>query len=195
MSSSRSSTSANQTQTTNTQNLNLQDNDGIALADVSGSVNIMTTDHDALATAGEISRDAIALGREGFITGADLAGRGIDTAIGAVRDTSRDAMTFAEFLSGRSLDTVTGISDSAISQVAGTTREAFDFADRSLSTVAGLAENAGTFAKDLVSDTVAGFQDLTMQTSASSDDRVTKIATYAVIAVALAMVLPALFRS
>lgn len=190
-----SSQTTNQQTTNNAVDNRVFGEGSISLEGTGNTVNHTTTDFDALRTAGEISSDAIALGREGIVSGFDFAGRGLDTAINAVRDTSRDSMDFAEFLSGRSLDSVTGIADSAISQVAGTSREAFDFADRSLTTVAGLAEGVGTFAKDLVSDTVAGFKDLTMQTSASSDDRVTKIATYAVIAVVLAMVLPALFKS
>lgn len=189
------STTNNTQTTTNTVDNRVFGEGAITLEGSGNTVNQTMTDFDALRTAGEISADAIALGREGFITGADLAGRGIDTAIGAVRDTSRDAMDFAEFLSGRSLDTVTGLADSYATRTADTTREAFDFADRSLSTVAGLAGDVGTFAKDLVGDTVQGFKDLTMQTSASTDDRVGKVALYAFIAVAAVIVLPQLFKS
>lgn len=189
------STTNNTQNTTNTVDNRVFGEGSVTLEGSGNTVNQTTTDFDALRTAGEISSDAIALGREGIVSGLDFAGRGLDSAINAVRDTSRDSMDFAEFLSGRSLDSVSGLADSAISQVAGTSREAFDFADRSLSTVAGLAGDVGTFAKDLVSDTVAGFKDLTMQTSASTDDRVAKVALYAVIAVVVVIVLPQLFKS
>lgn len=178
-----SSTTNNTQQTTNAVDNRVFGEGAITLEGTGNTVNTTVTDFDALRTAGEISSDAIALGREGIISGFDFAGRGLDTAIGAVRETSKDAMDFAEFLSGRSLDTVTGLADSYGSGLADTTREAFDFADRGLTTIASL-----------VGDAVGGFGELAMQTSASTDDRVGKVAMYAFIAVAAVIVLPQLFK-
>lgn len=99
------STTNNTQNTTNTVDNRVFGEGAVTLEGSGNTVNQTVTDFDALRTAGEISSDAIALGREGILSGFDFAGRGLDSAIGAVRDTSKDAMDFA----GDSLHTVTEI--------------------------------------------------------------------------------------
>lgn len=192
MSVAKPKTTTSQASTVNTTNLNVQDTEGVTVV---GSGNaITTTDFGAIEAAGEVSREALELGRSGLNIGADLAGRGLDNAFsfgsdtvaGALRfggDTVSDAFSFGT----RSLDSVTDFADSALSSNVGVTRDALEFAGNA---GAGVLD----FARSLVGDTVTGLKDLSMQTSASTDDRVAKVALYAFVAVAAAIVLPQLFK-
>jgi hypothetical protein len=177
MSTSRSSNAsqANQTQTTNTSNLNLQENEGITLANVGGPVSLTTTDFNSVAMAGELGLEALDLGRRSVDNVVDFAGRGVDTIVGATRDVNRDSLDFA----GQALDTVASFAENA-------NRDSLDFA-------AGVGGGVLDFAKGLVGDTVAGLNSLSMQTSASTDDRVAKVAMYAFASVAALVVLPKVF--
>lgn len=191
MSVAKPKTTTSQASTVNTTQLNVQDTEGVTVV---GSGNaITTTDFGAIEAAGEVSREALDLGRSGLQIGADLAGRGLDSAFSFGGDTVAGALRFGSatvsdaFSFGtRSLDSVTDFADSALQTNVGVTRDALDFAGEA---GAGVLD----FARNLVGDTVSGLQSLSMQTSQSSDDRVAKIATYAFIAVAAAVVLPKLF--
>lgn len=181
MSVAKPKTTTSQASTVNTTNLNVQDTEGVTVV---GSGNaITTTDFGAIETAGEVSREALELGRSGLNIGADLAGRGLDNAFAFGSDTVSDAFSFGT----RSLDSVTDFADSALQTNVGVTRDALDFAGEA---GAGVLD----FARSLVGDTVTGLKDLSMQTSASTDDRVAKVALYAFVAVAAAIVLPQLFK-
>jgi hypothetical protein len=174
MSSSRSSskTDANQTQTTQTKNLNLQDTEGVTLADISGSVSLTQTDFGAVEGGIEVSRAALDLGRDSLGIGADPAGRGLDRAYEFSGDTAKIAYDFS--------------SD--------TNKQAYDFAGGALSAVTDFADSTRMETSSLFKQSLGSIADLAMQTSASTDDRVAKVATYAVLAVVAAMVLPAIFR-
>jgi hypothetical protein len=199
MSSSRSSnqSQANQTQQTTTSNLNLQETSGITLADIGGPVNLTTTDFDAVSMAGELGTQAIDLGRRSVDNVVDFAGRGVDSIVGATRDVNRDSLDFA----GQALDTVADFADSgrrdSLDFATGALDKSFNFAGQSLEAATQFATDAGgsvlDFARDMVGNTVSGFKELTMQTSASTDDRVAKVALYAFAAVAASVVLPKLF--
>lgn len=187
MSHSENKPKTSQSSTVNTTNLNVQDTEGVTV--VGDANQITTTDYGALQMAGEIGYEALRMGSENLRTGADLAGRGLDAAfdfgrstVGSAFDFGSDAFAFGT----RSLDSVTGFADSALQSNVGVSRDALDFA----SEVGG---GVLDFAKGLVGDTVKGLQDLSMQTSSTSDDRVAKIAMYAFAAVAAAVVLPKIF--
>jgi hypothetical protein len=78
------------------------------------------------------------------------------------------------------------------------TGDSIDFAGNTLEYLADRAEssqrNLFDGARDLFEGSVSSISELAMQTSATGDDRVAKVATYAVMAVAAAMILPAVFR-
>jgi hypothetical protein len=76
--------------------------------------------------------------------------------------------------------------------------DSLDFAGNTLEYLASSAESTQKSlldgARDLFKGSVASISELAMQTSATGDDRVAKVATFAVLAVAAAMILPAVFR-
>lgn len=191
MSVAKPKSTTSQASTVNTTNLNVQDTEGVTV--VGDSNSIMTTDFGAIERAGEVSTAALDLGRDSLNIGADLAGRGLDNAFAFGSDTVAGAFNFGRDVAAdgfsfgtRSLDTVADFADSALNTNADLARDSLSFA----SEVGG---GVLDFARSLVGDTVSGLQTLSMQTSSSSDDRVAKIAMYAFVAVAAAVVLPKIF--
>lgn len=126
---------------------------------------VRTSDFGAISGAVEISKDALDLGARAVDASSDLAGRGLD---------------FAQDVNADSLDYSKSITTTAIDRVA-------DFAELGQQNVIDAAGN-------LFDRAVSSIGDLAMQTSQSSDDRVAKVATYAFLAAAAAVVIPAVFR-
>lgn len=183
---SRANTSSNATNTQTTTN------------NVDNSVH--TSDMGAIAAAFEHGQAALDLGRDSLDTAANFAGRAGDQA-GAVasqslansRDALRDSLDFGDAVLQRfaefgdtALASYEGISSDALNRVTESSRGAFDFA-RDLF---GAANDATS---RLAADNLSGLTSLAQQTSASSDDRVTKIALYALVAVAAVFILPRIF--
>lgn len=90
-------------------------------------------------------------------------------------------------LGGKSLDAISQVNADSLSLLGGL--------------VSGAIDNSRTMARDAiqagsntVSSAIAGFKSLAEQNSASSDDRVQKVAIYALLALAAAFVLPSLFK-
>lgn len=172
---------------------------------------VYTSDFGAINAGTEVSREALDLGRfaigeaadsfaTAYDTGAELAGRGLDSAVrlgerslDTVLDTSRDAFDFA----GKSLDTVAQTSELVTGNALGFGGDVLDSAFYFGNSTVGTAFDFGRDALDmfgrLVGDTTSGLQSLSMQTSQSSDDRVAKIAMYAFGAMVAALVLPRVF--
>lgn len=98
-----------------------------------------------------------------------------------------DAVESSERLAGRGIDLAGDV-----------TRDTFDFSSDAIARIADFAEAGNrTFvesAAGLVDKSLRSIGELALQTSASTDDRVTKVATYAFLAAAAAVVLPAVFN-
>lgn len=173
---------------------------------------VRTSDYGAVAASTEISRDAIDLGRRTVEAGYDFGRDTLDSSFNFGADVVRDGFDFGsnalDF--GRdSLDTVGRGVDSAIDAVTRSNSDSLDFGrdsldavttgfGDSLATIADFAESSGAgvlnFAEGLFNKSVGGLNDLAMQTSASTDDRVAKVASMAFLAVAAIMVLPKVFE-
>lgn len=126
---------------------------------------VRTSDFGAIGGAVEIAKEALQLGGVAVDRSSELAGRGLNFA----RDVNADSLDFAS-----------DVSANAINRIA-------DFAELGQATVIDAA--GGIFDRALNS-----IGNLAMQTSASTDDRVAKVAVYAILAAAAALVLPAVFK-
>jgi hypothetical protein len=126
---------------------------------------VRTSDFGAIAGAVEISKDALELGGTAVDRSTELAGRGLNFA----RDVNADSLDFAGDIAGTAIDRIA------------------DFAESGQATVIDAA--GGIFDRAL-----ASIGTLATQTSASTDDRVAKVATYAFLATAAAVILPAVLR-
>lgn len=169
MSASHSSTENRQQSTTDVQNLNLQDTEGVTIANSSG-VSVTSSDYGAIDRAADISSDAIDLGRR---------------AIDANNDVSYAAITSAASSAEHASDRVERFAGDALAQNSNLIGDALDFA-------AGLFDQATGSVQKAVDTNISGLQSLAKQTSSSADDRVTKVAMYAFLALGAAFVLPAI---
>lgn len=134
---------------------------------------VHTSDFGAVQAALDIGLEALRMGGENLTTSADLAGRGLDTAL----DATRSALDFSESVVGSNerlaRDSILAISD---------------FGGVALGEVTN-------FARDLTEANLSGLTSLARQTSESADDRVSRVAMYAFAAIAAVFVLPALFKA
>lgn len=126
---------------------------------------VRTSDFGAIAGAVEISKEALQLGGDAVNRSTELAGRGLDFA----QDVNADSLDFASDLTGTALERIADLAESGQS---------------------GVIDAAGS----LFDRAVSSISDLAMQTSQSTDDRVAKVAVYAFLAAAAAVVLPAVFK-
>lgn len=126
---------------------------------------VHTSDFGAIAGAVEISTEALQLGGLAVDRSTELAGRGLDFA----RDVNADSLDFAGDVTRDAIDRVSEFAESGQRTVVDAVGNVFDRAISSIGTLA-------------------------MQTSASTDDRVAKVAVYAFLAAAAAVVLPAVFK-
>lgn len=184
MSHSENKPKSTQTSSTSVTNFNLQDTEGVAVAGTGNSVRVTQTDYGALSAAGDFANaaldvgvEALRLGNDNLGTASQLAGRGLDTAL----DATRGALSFGEHV----VDSNETIARDAMQGVSDVGGAALDFAgnifDRALSAQSGLA-----------SANIGGLTQLAKQTSSSADDRVTRTAMYALMAMAAVFVLPKL---
>ena len=135
---------------------------------------------------------------EGLTVGENSGSISVSTtdfgAVDAATDVSREALDLGRSAVDGAYDFAGRGMDNAFDFARGTNRDAMDFAGDALGTVAGLADMTRESSRELVGDTIAGFKSLAMQTSASTDDRVAKIAMYAFAAVAALVILPQIFK-
>lgn len=144
---------------------------------------VRTSDFGAIQAALDIGIEALRMGESNVATAADLAGRGLDTAL----DATRGALDFSESVVN-SNESVARESIQRISDFGGVALgESLDFAR-------DVFEGAGSALREVTQSNLEGLGQLAQQTTASSDDRVAKIAGYALLAVAAAFVLPALMK-
>jgi hypothetical protein len=173
----------------------------------------------ALNVALDISAEALDTGRSALRDSAELLGRGLDnaqaaqagafafgeTAIEANADTAQQALNFAGdtvrgtfgFARDVNRDSLEFGSD-ALGRVAQAGADTLSFGrsalESSLDFAGDLVGQAIKAQADLTADNLQGLGNLAKQTSASADDRVSKVALYAFAAIAAVFVLPAIFR-
>lgn len=215
MSSSSARTSTTQQQTTQTQNLNLQDTAGITVADSKG-VTINATDQGALNTALDISKAAANLGGGAIDTGERVAIAGLDNArsayTGALDFAANAATSASDAWSGAtdrvarfaadSLDTNSALSREVIASQGASANRALDTVANSTAGVldfaSGLFGQAIKAQTDLTDTNLAGVTALGKQVSQSAtqstNEAISKVAVYALVAVAAIFVLPAIFK-
>lgn len=162
----------------------------------------------ALDLGARANDNATDLGYSAIRTAEYLGGRGIDAAEFASANTlvaTRDALDFG----ARSLAGVLDAVDMGYAYADNATARASNFAADAMLAGSGLARDAVSDALDYgrsmysaaiganqatTAANLSGLTALARETSASADDRVSKVAVYALMAVAAAMVLPAIFR-
>lgn len=150
---------------------------------------------EAAAKAFDFGGDAFLFGRDamsgsyGF--GADALGT-VDRSVDALLSTSRDASASSAqslvegYDFGRSaLNYASDQASDALKAVGDANFNVLDFAKSLFDQVTGANQT-------LTQSNLTGLTGLAKQTSASADDRVTKVAGYALLAIAAAMVLPAI---
>lgn len=143
---------------------------------------IVQTDQGAIESAARTARESLA-----FAGGALGDVLGYASSVGAQSIGAAQAANAAGLSFGASA--VKSIADSnsnALSLFANVVGQSID-ASR------GLARDAADANAAATKEAIAGFSSLAKQTSASSDDRVSKVAGYALAAVAAAIILPAIF--
>lgn len=190
LSSRRSSTTVNETDVTNLSQ-GFENIDGTVLAG-SGSLTITNTatDGGALDAAASIADRALSVG--------------LDVSREAL-DVGRSALDTALLTNQRGLDNALAFGSRSLSSVDAARADALNLADRSVSSIADLSDRGFSFAEstlgaalravgDATDAAIGGVQSLARQTTASEGDRVSKVAIYAVLAVAAALALPAIFR-
>lgn len=206
-----------QSTTNNVTNLNVQDTDGVTIAG-SDNVTVTTTDHGALDAARDFANsaldvgvEALRMGQTNLDTAAGLAGRGLDTALDATRGAldfsdsvvrsnervASDAISRIADFGGVAIGEVRGFGDSALGEVSGISREAInsvlDAGAGVLDFASGIFDRAIDAQANLAGQNLNGLTQLARQTSESADDRVSRTAMYAFVAIAAVFVLPALF--
>ncbi len=204
MSGSSAKTQSTQQQSTDTQNLNLQDTAGITVANSHG-LTINATDQGALTGALDVARDAFDLGQSSLDAGIGVANAGLDNA----RSAYTGALDFGADLAHDAFDAWDGASDrvarfstaalatqadanrSALGAVADQTSGVLDFAS-------GLFSQALSANANLTDQNIGAVSALSRQVSQSAtqstNDAVSKVAVYALLAVAAIFVLPALVK-
>lgn len=190
MSVAKPKTNTSQASTVNTTNLNVQDTEGVTLAG-SDSNTINITDGGAFDFArsvgldlGDSLRD---LGRGAFDASSDNLNRGLDFAGSTFKgatDTIGDALNTVAGVSSDSLDRLSQSHESSLSTLGDLVSQVFGFAGDAIE---GVTDNA----QRLAGQSIAGNQSLAKTTSESGDDRVTRVAMYAFLAVGAIFVVQA----
>lgn len=144
---------------------------------------VYQSDVNALLALTDISGDAFNLGRDAI--DANLA------ATNASLDNAQQAY-------GRSLDFAADITSGAFDQVGEANDRITRFAGDSVTGILDFARDlfgdALSAQSDLADQNVAGLTALATQNSASSEDRISKIVIYAIVAIAAAFILPKVIK-
>jgi hypothetical protein len=202
---SRSSSVTNLTDQTNLQQ-SFEGTDGVAIGGDGNTVQVV--DGGLVNAAADIGLEALELGRDSVEAAIDFAGRGQDNALAASRgalafgetaisanervvrggfDFAGDALSEVATFGGRAIGEVADFGGLAINQLRDAQIAGFDFAS-------DLFDSALSAQANLTESNLDGLGQLAQQTSASADDRVTKVALYAFLAIAAVFVLPKLFE-
>lgn len=181
MSHSENKPKSTQTTSNVVTNLNIQDTEGVTVV---GDGNIVSsTDYGAINAALDIGVEALQMGQSNLQTAADLAGRGLDTALdfaSRALDTTDSAVRSNEAIASESMQRIAEFGGVALGESFGFARD--------------VVSGAGSAVADAVRTNIEGLQSLARQTSEGADDKVAKIAMYAVIGVVAALALPAMFK-
>lgn len=148
-------------------------NSGLSLANIAGSVGL------------DLSSNLVDNSVTNVLDGGalNIAGNIAHESLG-LAGSSVDAISR---VNGNSLELFGGLIEGLIDTTKSTTRDALDMSGNALS----LFSN---FARSATADAVAGFGALAKQGAESTDDKVTKVAMYGLIAIAAIFVLPAIFK-
>lgn len=187
-----SSSKTNANSTTNSTTTNNVDN-RVYQSDFGAVSAAFDSNNNAISSVTDISADAISLGRAGLDAGTENLNRGLGFAsdaytssLGFGRDITSDAIDAVADSATRTTDALKYSQDNAFNFGSGVVNGLFDFAGSALDR---FADNA----QDLAAQSIAGNQSLAKATSESADDRVTRLGMYAFGALAVILVLPAIF--
>lgn len=204
MSVSKPKTTTSQASVVNTTNIGVEDVSGISI--IGDGNRVTSTDYGAIDAAGNFANAALDVGLEALRMGSDNLDRSLSfagRATDAIVDVNRGAFDFGSSVVSDALssqrDAVREISQFggvAIGEVAGANREA-------LNAVLDAGSGVLDFARDIFSSSaqgqanlaqqnLTGLTALAKQTSESGDDRVTRVAMYAFLAVAAVFIIPKL---
>lgn len=196
-SSSQAQTQTSQSTTNVSRNLNIQDTSGITVGEAGGNVTVVQTDQGALAAGADVARRAIDFTGDLIAQSRDALNRGFDFGESALSsgervaraalDSNGDANARALDFGGDAISAIQRVNSDSLSLLGGLVSESID-ASRTL------ARDSADANSRTVSDAIAGFGALAKQSTASTDDRVAKVAGYAVLAIVAAVVLPQLFK-
>jgi hypothetical protein len=115
---------------------------------------------------------------------------GTDVATRALEENSevaRASIGAGRDLAGSAFDTARDINDDSLKLLGG-------LVDKSIDASKTYARDSAEGFKGALTTALGGYEKLAVQNSASSDDRVTKVAGLALLAVAAVLILPALFK-
>jgi hypothetical protein len=144
----------------------------------------------AIGAATDISHDALNLGQSAIDAGVETTHASLDNALSAYQGALNFGQDLAESAldtSGQSADRVAQFATTALDTVTGNTGTFLDFAE-------SLFGKALTAQSDLTHDSISGLSSLTAQTTATSDDRLQKVIIYAIVAIAVVLVVPRIFK-
>lgn len=123
----------------------------------------------------------------------EAAARSVREALGFASDVGAQSLAAAQAANSAGLS----FGASAIKSVSDTNANALgllvNLTQQGINASTGIARDAAEANASATREAIAGFSSLAKQTSASSDDRVSKVAGYALAAVAAAIILPAIF--
>lgn len=158
---SRSDQTTNFETTQTSENLNIQDVEGITIANESGEVSIVQTDHNAIGSATRLAEGSLAAGRAQVESGNKLAAQLFAGATGAVLESGERAFDFASDESSR-----------AALAVDRSQERSFDFAGDALSFVGGAVQKT----QETIGAAVGAILQIGKEQNTSTDQRVADIA-------------------
>lgn len=180
MSSSKSSTSTSQSTTNNVNETNLQDTGGITVNDASGThIVVNQTDQGAVAAGQELGQSAI-----------NAAANAASDAIGAGVNQTNSIVDLLQDISSQ----LTGVANAGLDNAAAAEQSGLTFGNDALATVQDIVSQTQAQQEQLVGDALSGYQTIAQQNSASSATQIQKVALYLIIAVAIILVVPKVFK-
>lgn len=163
---SQQATSVETTQTS--ENLNIQDIEGIAIANDSGDVSIVQTDHNAIGSATDLARRSVEAAEGINADSLDFATRTLNTSVGAI---SRAFDTVGD-LAGDSIDAVGEAYRGAGDFVAEAQDDSYSFAGQALAFVRDAVQTT----QDTIGQSVSAVLAIGKEQNTSADQRVAELA-------------------
>ena len=170
-SSSTNTTNLTEQTVTETQQQDQSGNSGLNFANVGGGLGLSFSSNETLNSSDSHNSSTTDQG-----------------AVAAGRDLGLGALDASSKLANTSLSTLAKQNSDSLALFSG-------LVDKTLDNSKTAMRDASASSQDFLDQALAGFKGLAVQSSQSSDDRITKLVAYGLVAIVLLVVAPAIFKS